>query len=166
MYKGGNSLKVIKPDSLGSLPVEDAKDPLQVLPSHAKPKLLVETREVLEAEGSSLVGIVLVEDSLDWSTFSLQAVVELANPVLQDHPLEAPFCLQLSRTVDYMLFEVRRGDCSVLAIVAECPAELLDLVCGEACLQPFEPLGKFSFAKSPWLRFGLLVSPLREQALV
>ena len=108
----------------------------------------------------------LVEDSLDWSTLSLLAVVELANPVLQDHPFKASLRLQLSCTVDDMLFEVCGRDCSILAIITECSAELLDLVRGEACLQPLEPLGKFSFAQSSWLRFGLLISPLREQALV
>ena len=108
----------------------------------------------------------LVEDPLDRGTFSLQAVVELSYPVLQDHPLEAPFSLQLSCAVDDVLFEVGGRDCSVLAIVAESTTKLVDLVGGEACLQSLEALGKFFFTKPPWLGLGLLISPLREQAFV
>ena len=108
----------------------------------------------------------LVEDPLNRSTLSLQTVVELSYPVLQDHPLKASFRLQLSCTVDYVLFKVSGRDCGVLAIVAECTAELVNLICGEACLQPLEPLGQFFFAKPSWLGLGLLISPLREQAFV
>jgi len=88
------------------LPVKDGEDPLQILPLHAEPELLVEAREVLEAESPYLVSVVLLEDPLDRSTFPLEAVVELRNPTRQDHPLEAPLCLKLSRTLDDELLEV------------------------------------------------------------
>ena len=158
----GDAFEVIEPHSLRSLPVKDAEDLLQILPLHAEPELLVEALEVLEAESSNLVFIVLVEDPLDWSTFPLEAVVELRDPVLQDHPLEAPLCLELSRAVYYCLFEVSGRDRKILAFVVECTAHSIDLVLGQACLQLLQALLKFPLSQPALCGLGLLVPPLVE----
>ena len=65
-----------------------------------------------------------------------------------------------------MLLEVTSGDRGVFALVVEGAAELLDLVGGKPCLQSFEALGELSLCKATGLGLGLLVSPLREEALV
>lgn len=72
---------------------------MEVLPWEDKAKLLVEAGEVLEAEGSHQVCIMLLEEAFDRGTVSLEALVELNDPVLEDHFLIASLGLKFSCAV-------------------------------------------------------------------
>lgn len=164
--QGGDAFHVVEADPLVALAIQNPKNPLKVLAVHTEAKLLVEGGKVLEGKATDLVCVVLVEDSLDRRALSGEAVIELTDPILQDHPLKAPRGLELSCSLLHLVLEVSSRDGRVLAVVLQRAAELLDLISGQASLELLQALSQLALREATSLRLGLLLSPLVEQAPV
>lgn len=113
---------------------------------HTEAKLLVERGEVFEGESADLLSIMLIEQSFNWCTFSAEAVIELANPILKDHPLEAPGSLELPCSFFHFVLEVCGSYRRVFALILKGATKFFDFVASQASLELLQALRKLNFS--------------------
>ena len=119
---------------------------------HAEAELHVECSEVFEGEPTDLLSVMLVEQSFNWCAFSAEAVIELGNPILKHHPLEAPGRLELPGSLFHFMLEVCGCYRGVFALILQGTTEFFNFVASQTGLKLFQALRKFNFSQSARLR--------------
>lgn len=101
---------------------------LEIFSRNSKTKLLVKSGEIFEIEGAYLIKIMFSEKSIKGSTFPIEALVELADPILKNHSLKASFRLKLSSIVSDSFLKTKSTDGQVFAFVLERTAKFVNLI--------------------------------------
>lgn len=126
---------------------------LEVFSGDSKTELLVQSGEILEIERTNLIEIVFSEESIEGSTFAIEALVELADPILKYHSLKASFRLKLSGIISDSFLKTKSTYGDVFAFILEGTAKFVNLILRQTSLQLLQTIREFSLVESSCRRF-------------
>ena len=126
---------------------------MEVFSGNSKTELLVQSGEILEIERTNLIEIVFAEESIEGSTFAIEALVELADPILKYHSLKTSFRLKLSGIISDSFLKTKSTYGDVFAFILEGTAKFVNLILGQSSLQLLQTIREFSLVESSCRRF-------------